>query len=471
MPSNETVLEGLEISIPSKREIEICPTGVEGLDQALGGGVPCGSTILVEGPPGAGKTSFAAKFVYEACRHGEKAVYLSFVEGKESFYSFMKRLGLDFSELEARGLFNFIEAVPVHNEEAVRLILERLLMDVAEKNIRRVAIDSITVLIHTFGYEKAREIITSLILRELKKMGVTTLLIAEKPRSYTEAEVSVEEYIADTVIELNYRIEYGKIVRYMKILKARGTSIPLSELIFTLIPGAVIHVQTPIIPHEIPAIDAETNYVTGVEMIDKVLETIPKGSQILLVAEPGLDTLAPMLLALIPLVARYGGPAIIRSYTKSPDEIKRFIAQISQHLGVDVDKVMSQVEIVSLNPTTLSLAEIASINSRVDASIKPKFIGIHGINILLELYPSTNTYLAHHLNNVLLRRKIGITGFYTYSGKPSSIPGIDIYDIVLHLQRIEEEGEEYYKITMLRHPTKHKFKTIKIRPYEILSHW
>ncbi len=469
VPNN--VLEDLEVKHEFKHEVEICPTGIEGLDQAIGGGIPCGSTILVEGPPGAGKTSFAAKFVYEACKRGEKAVYLSFVEGKESFYSFMKRLGLDFKELELKGLFDFIEAVPIHNEEAVRLILENLLLNVSEKGIRRVAIDSITVLIHTFGPEKAREMITSLILREFRKMGVTTLLIAEKPKSYGETEVSVEEYIADVVIELNYRIEYGKIVRYMRILKARGTSIPLSELTFTLIPGTVIHVQAPIIPHEIPAIDTETNYTTGVEIIDKVLEAIPRGSQILLIAEPGLDTLAPMLLALIPLIAKYGGPAIIRSYTKSPDEIKRFIAQLSSNLGIEVDKVLSQVEVMSLNPTTISLQELASINSRVDANIKPKFIGIHGLNILLELYPDTNTYLASHLNNILLRRKLGITGFYTFSGKLDEVPGIDAYDIVLHLQRMEEQGEEYYKVIMLRHPTRHKFKTIKIRPYEVLSKW
>jgi len=134
---------------------------------------------------------------------------------------------------------------------------------------------------------------------------------------------------------------------------------------------------------------------------------------------------------------------------------------------------LSEIEIVAVNPTTLSLQELASLNARIDSSIKPKFIGIHGLDILLELYPNVNTYLANHLNNVLLRRKLGITSFYTFSTdvRARNIPGIDIYDIVICLQRIEEHGEEYYKITMLRHPTKHKFKTIKLRPYEILSRW
>lgn len=257
----------------------------------------------------------------------------------------------------------------------------------------------------------------------------------------------------------------------MRILKARGTSIPLSELTFSLTKDQVIDVSTPIIPHEIPAIDTETNYTAGVEIVDKVVEVIPRGSQVLLITEPGLDSLAPMLSIIIPLVSRYGGPAIIRSYTKSPDEIKRFISQLSKQLKANLDKVLSEIEVVAVNPTTLSLQELAALNARIDSSIKPKFIGVHGLNMLLELYPNVNTYLANHLNNVLLRRKLGITGFYTFSADigTRNIPGIDIYDIVVCLQRIEEHGEEYYKVTMLRHPTKHRFKTIKLRPHEVIA--
>ena len=451
--------------------IDVCSTGIEGLDKVLGGGVPCGSTILVEGPPGAGKTSLAARFLYEAAvKNKEKGAYVSFVENKESFYTFMKKLGLDFEELENKGLFTFIEAIPIHNEEALRLILERLIMEVLEKQIRRIVIDSITVLIHAFGAEKAREILTTLILRELKKLGVTTLLIAEKPRSYTEAEISIEEYIADTVIELNYRIEYGKMVRYMRILKARGTSIPLSELTFTLTKGQVIGVFTPIIPHEIPAVDSETRYITGVPIIDKVLGEIPRGSQTLIVTEPGLDALVAMMFGLLPLIARYDGPSIIMSFTRSPDEVKRLISNLSLKLNIKSDDVLSKIEVISINPTTLSLQELASFTARIELNTTPKFIGIHGLNVLLELYPSVNVYLATHLNNVLLRRKLGITSFYTYTANlaRSDIPGIDIYDIVVYVEKIEEEGEEYYKITMFRHPTTHRFKTIKVRPHEIL---
>ena len=69
-----------------------------------------------------------------------------------------------------------------------------------------------------------------------------TVLEAQRAplQALLEAELGMEEYVADVVIELNYRIEYGKIVRYMRILKARGRPIPLSELYLNLTPFSCI---------------------------------------------------------------------------------------------------------------------------------------------------------------------------------------------------------------------------------------
>ncbi len=446
--------EDILLSTLDNKGATLCPLGIEDLDKLLGGGVPCGSTILVEGPPGSGKTSFAAKFIYEGALRGEKGVYVSFVEGKVSFFSFMKSLGMDFYKLEKNNLVTFVEAIPLHNEEAARLIIERVLMLALEEGVKRVVIDSVTVLIQTFGLEKARELLTTTLLRELKRMGVTTLLISEKPRSYTESEVSIEEYIADTVIELNYRLEYGKIVRYMRILKVRGISIPLSEIPFSLRKDVVIDLAVPIVPHEIPAIDTSIIYRTGIRELDDIIIGIPRGSQVLLATQPGINSLDILLVSLIPLIARYGGPVIIRSYVRAPEEIKRVIIQTAKRLRINIDNVLKDIIISAMNPISQSLQEIAAENARIDSTIKPKFIAIHSLNTLLELYPNVNVYLGSHLNNVLLRRKYGITACYTFSAdlKTGNIPGIDIYDIVILIRSREVKGEHIYELEILRHP-------------------
>jgi circadian clock protein KaiC len=71
------------------------------LDSVLSGGFPRGSLILVNGNPGTGKTTLTARFLYTGAKDGaEKGLYVSFSEGKRSFYENMTSLGLDFEKLE-----------------------------------------------------------------------------------------------------------------------------------------------------------------------------------------------------------------------------------------------------------------------------------------------------------------------------------------------------------------------------------
>ncbi|MEM2108035.1 MAG: ATPase domain-containing protein, partial [Candidatus Bathyarchaeia archaeon] len=86
------------------------PTGVEGLDDILGGGFPRKSLITLAGCPGTGKTVFSAQFLYRGCRdYGENGVYASFAESKDAFYENMANFGFDFKKLEAKGKFRFLE--------------------------------------------------------------------------------------------------------------------------------------------------------------------------------------------------------------------------------------------------------------------------------------------------------------------------------------------------------------------------
>ncbi len=367
----------------------------------------------------------------------------------------MKNLGLDFRKLEDKGLFIFIEGLPIPNEDAAKLILERLLVSIIEEGISQVVIDSLTVLVKAFGIERTREMLTT-ILREFKKLGVTAIIIAEKPRSYTEAELGMEEYIADVVIELNYRIEYGRIVRYMRVLKARGRPIPLSELYFRLTKEKVIEILKPVLYEDIPEIDVKTQYKTGLHVFDKLIGGVPRGSQTLIVIEPGLNSLEPLLMIMVPLIARYGGPAIIRSYTVSPNEIRRILLNYVKvlDLTLSLQKVLNETIIDTRNIHLMNIYELAVINAKADSGIRPKFMGIHDLNTVAEIYGDEKTYLILHVNNILNRRRLGITTFYTYVAdiKRDRVPGIHIYDIILSIERIEAHGKLYYKITRLKHP-------------------
>jgi circadian clock protein KaiC len=110
----------------------IAPSGIDGLDELIGGGFPRSGLIVLAGNPGTGKTIFSAQFLYRgAVEHGERGVYVSFAEDKNQFYRNMGALGLDLEKLEKEGLFSFLDMLTVR-EAGISPTLELIIGKVAE---------------------------------------------------------------------------------------------------------------------------------------------------------------------------------------------------------------------------------------------------------------------------------------------------------------------------------------------------
>jgi circadian clock protein KaiC len=121
-------------------------SGIDGLDELLGGGFPRGGLIVLAGNPGTGKTIFSAQFLYRgAVDHGECGIYVSFAEDKDQFYGNMKALGLDFERLEREGQFSFLDMLTVR-EAGISSILELIIGKVAETGAKRLVIDSFSAM-------------------------------------------------------------------------------------------------------------------------------------------------------------------------------------------------------------------------------------------------------------------------------------------------------------------------------------
>jgi circadian clock protein KaiC len=75
-------------------------TGIANLDALMEGGIPIGSTVLVAGNPGTGKTILTSHFLYEGLSKGEAGVYVSFSESKKQFYDNFERFGMGFLEVD-----------------------------------------------------------------------------------------------------------------------------------------------------------------------------------------------------------------------------------------------------------------------------------------------------------------------------------------------------------------------------------
>jgi KaiC/GvpD/RAD55 family RecA-like ATPase len=264
---------------------------VPGLDDVIPG-FPRGGLILVSGLPGAGKTSLGMSFIYNgALKAGEPGIYVSTYEGEGRFLENAKSFGMDFVQLEERGLFEFI-SLPVLKEvgvaESFNIIVERA----EEMGARRLVIDSFTALREGFkSPHEARILLQSVLYRVLERLECTTMLIKE--RASVGEDVGFEDYVADAAIHLEAALLENRMIRILSFIKLRGGEIRHPKLCFTLFRGfRALPPAKPLKPREpisfSPPPDPPEGYTTGIQELDREIGGYPKGATVLMEIDPRL---------------------------------------------------------------------------------------------------------------------------------------------------------------------------------------
>jgi circadian clock protein KaiC len=127
----------VEIEASSNVKNDRAPTGIEGFDELVEGGIPRGYLVLVAGTAGSGKTIFASHYLYHGLsRLNEPGIYVSFAENRETFLKNMKRMHMEFEKYEQKGKFKFLDMVTV-KEKGVESITERVLSEVETLKAQR----------------------------------------------------------------------------------------------------------------------------------------------------------------------------------------------------------------------------------------------------------------------------------------------------------------------------------------------
>jgi circadian clock protein KaiC len=198
-------------------------TGVPALDTMFGGqGYYRGSSILVSGTAGTGKTSLTAHFVDAACARGEKCVFFSFEESASQIVRNMGSIGIDLGKWVDQGLLHFHTARPTTFGLEMHLVkIHKIIKDI---DPRIVVVDPITGLLHAGTASETRSIVLRLIdfLKEKKITALlTTLTGGSDVREQTEIDVSslVDAWLLVRDIESG-----GERNRALYILKARGVA-------------------------------------------------------------------------------------------------------------------------------------------------------------------------------------------------------------------------------------------------------
>ncbi|MFC2162710.1 RAD55 family ATPase [Candidatus Altiarchaeota archaeon] len=227
----------LEVTGVSKR----LPTGVNGLDEIIEGGVPVGDSMLIAGATGTGKTILGLQIASTHAKNGGKALYLTFEENKERLIRHMDNLGFPGRELIEEGKL-VIKAI--ENDSDINDINEYIKNLVTELNVDLILIDSITMLFTLSRYftqanKRIREVIPDNIrpmgdilnredifcfIHAITKLPVTSIFIDEAcEQGHNITRNGVAEYIVDAVILLN--LQFGpKFMRTLLIRKMRDTN-------------------------------------------------------------------------------------------------------------------------------------------------------------------------------------------------------------------------------------------------------
>jgi len=203
---------------------ELMPTGIPELDQLLEGGIPRGNSLLIEGPPGSGKSTLGMRILYEgAVRYNEPGVLVSFEEFPSQLYAEALNWAMDLHALEDAGKLRVIWTPPSRILESFRGKSDLIDQVIKTIGARRLLIDSITHFKRISSSEADLREILSTVLTVLKIAGVNAVLVKELERQNEEA-IAFEEYLVDASLRLhNQNVEtQGGNIRYIEIRKTRG---------------------------------------------------------------------------------------------------------------------------------------------------------------------------------------------------------------------------------------------------------
>ena len=205
------------------------PTGIPGMDEITGGGLPKGRPTLVAGGAGCGKTLFAMEFLVNgAIQYDEPGVFIAFEENAEDLAQNVASLGFDLKQLIKQKKL-IIDQVRVDRSEIAETgdydlegLFIRLGHAIDSIGAKRVALDTIEVLFSAFSNQAILRAELQRLFRWLKDRGVSAVITAERGDG-TMTRFGLEEYVADCVILLDHRVTEQISTRRLRIVKYRGT--------------------------------------------------------------------------------------------------------------------------------------------------------------------------------------------------------------------------------------------------------
>lgn len=425
------------------------PTGIQGLDEITGGGLPRGRPTLVCGGPGCGKTILSMEFLINGARQfDEPGVFLSFEESIDDLAVNFASLGLDPRPLAAskKLSLDYVRVEPNEIQETGGYDLDglfiRLEHAIDSVGAKRVVLDTIETLFSGLSDTRTLRAELRRLFDWLKSKGVTAIVTGERGESGMTRH-GLEEYITDCVILLDHRVVDQNATRRLRVVKYRGSTHGANESPFfidesglSVLPITSLGLQHRVSPGRLS---------TGVLDLDDMLggKGYFRGSSIL--ASGGAGTGKTSLAGYFAEAAcRRRESALYFAFEESAAQIVRNLRSIGLNLDPWLRKGLLQIH--AARPTTSGLEGHLSAMHRLIEEKKPRVVVVDPISNLISVGTSleVKAMLARLIDFMKVKE---MTALFTSLTIDDSHPeGADVgissfMDTWLVLRNLEVNGE------------------------------
>ena len=450
-----------------------CPTGIPGMDEITGGGLPKGRPTLIAGAAGCGKTLFAMEFLINgATQYDEPGVFVAFEENAEELAQNVASLGFDLKKLskQKKLIIDHVRVERSEIEETGDYDLDGLFIRLGHAidsiGAKRVALDTIEVLFSAFDNNGILRAELQRLFRWLKDKGVSAVITAERGEG-TMTRFGLEEYVADCVITLDHRVTEQVSTRRLRIVKYRGTLHGTNEYPFLIGKNGIS-----VLPITSLGLEHQTStkrVSTGIKELDEMLDGkgFYRGSSILLTGTAGTGK-SSISAAFVDAACQRGERCMYFAFEESTSQILRNMRSIGIDLAPHVKNGLLQFhvarptvyglemhlvtmydlikeykpQVVVLDPITdfFAVASQAEVKATITRIID--FLKTHQITALVTSYTSQNDNLDQTV--------VGVSS---------------LIDTWLSLRNLEHHGERHRGLYVLK--SRGMFHSNQIRSFRI----
>ncbi|MBX3319428.1 MAG: circadian clock protein KaiC [Nitrospira sp.] len=452
------------------------PTGISGLDEITGGGLPKGRPTLITGGAGCGKTLLSMEFlIHGAQQYDEPGLFVSFEENERELMQNVASLGFNPADLikRKRLSIDFVRAERSEIEETGDYDLEGLFVRLGHAIGRikatRVVLDTIEALFAALPNQTILRAELRRLFRWLKDRGVTAIVTAERGDG-TLTRHGLEEYVSDCVILLDHRVIEQVSTRRLRVVKYRGSAHGTNEYPFLIDETgfSVLPITSLSLNHEAPT----ERMPTGIAQLDTMLggQGLFRGGSVLISGTPGSGKTSIAAHVAAAACAR-GERCLYFLFEESQQQILRNMSSI----GLDLRRWMTRglLRYHAARPHLHGLEMHLAVMHKQITAFEPTVVAVDPVSNLMDIGTAAETKAMLTRLIDFLKSK-GITAVFTSLTSETNNPettevGISsLMDTWLLVRNLESTGERNRGLYILK--SRGMAHSNQIREFNLTDH-